>query len=178
MRNITTNTLTVIIIVLLISVIIYRFINIPTSLYHVGHLTFPPKDLYQPILYENYSFDKKDFIETYYFKPKYTDIYEIGIVSTKDIIPASYKYKGKVKFTFYSNDKLLFERVSQSNPSVFYSKNDNTKVRAIVLMTVDLPIMNKYKDSLSVKVTVVEEDEALKKYIDSIKLYIAVSSAP
>ncbi len=178
MKDLTSNILAIIAIAILVVVVLYKFINIPASIYHVGHLAFPPRDLYQPIIYDAFSFDKKNFSETYNLKPKYSDIYEIGLVSAKDDIPASYKFSGKVKFSFFSDGKLLFERDSLPNPSVFYSKKDNTKIRAIVLMTFDLPIMNKYKDNLSVKVTIVEEDKILKNYIDSVKLYIAVSSAP
>ncbi len=35
-----------------------------------------------------------------------------------------------------------------------------------------------YKDDISITLTVLEPDQELKKYADSIKLYIAVSATP
>lgn len=172
------NVYTVMIVIILIAIILYKFINIPASIFHISNMVFTPNDLYKPIVLDDFLFLKKDFSKTYYLKPKYYDIYEIGITSSKEDIPANYKFKGKLKFSFYSKDKLLLENYSLSNPSVFYSKNDNTKLRSIVLTTFDFPLINKYKNDISVKVIVIEEDETLKNYFDSIKLYFAVSSTP
>lgn len=154
------------------------FVPVPIGVRHIVHLSFPPEDLYHPIVTDKFSFHEKEYSRTYFLKPKYLDIYEVGMRSSEGNFPSTYKFSGKIKFDFYHNEEHLFEKTLSSCQAVYYTKNDYPKIHAISFITFDLPLMGKYKDNLSVKVTVVEADEFLKNYIESTELYIKVSATP
>ena len=60
----------------------------------------------------------------------------------------------------------------------WYAKDDMNYYKEISLFKFDIPLQGKYTNDLSVKLTVLEPDQEIKKFNDSIKLYIRVSSTP
>jgi len=102
----------------------------------------------------------------------------IGIVSEKQNISREYKVKGKFKAEFFWKDKFLFEKVATSQRAFWQSDNDHVHYKGIDLIDFEVPLNGKYKDEISVRLTVLEPDEGLKEYGDSIKLSIGVSAIP
>jgi hypothetical protein len=153
-------------------------VPIPVGLRHIGHLIFTPDDLYAPIITDSFIFHEKGFSRKYLLQPKYLDIYEIGFLSSEANIDAGYKFKGKMKFEFYWKEKLVYEKIATSSHSVFYVNNDNPKIKNVSLSTFEIPLNGKYKNNIYVKVTVLEPDNEIEKYGESIQLYIRVGAVP
>ena len=59
-----------------------------------------------------------------------------------------------------------------------YVQNDMNHFNKISLFTFDIPLQKKYTKDISVKITVLEPDQELKRFGDLISLYIAVSATP
>ena len=160
---------------LLLSGYYMNFIHMPVGFSRFCHLFFPPKDLYKPIVTDDFSLDEKGLTKRYFIKPKYSTIYEIlFLVDQKSGIDQKYKFNGKIKAEFFYKDKLLFENlINNQYYSLFISKTNSYIL--IGILNFDIPLQNKYKDNISIKLTVMEADQELKKYHDSIKLCIKVS---
>ncbi len=155
------------------------FIPMPT-IRHILHLTFPPEDLYEPIVVDEFKFHEKGFEKRYVLKPKYLGGYMIGFVSGKQNIPQKETFKGKIKVEFFWKDTFLFEKTVTSQRAAVDADNDKTMkyYKKVILVSFEVPLQGKYKDDISVRLTVLEADENLKKYGNSIKLFIGVSPIP
>ncbi|MBI4847382.1 MAG: hypothetical protein HY808_02215 [Nitrospirae bacterium] len=158
--------------------LIKGFIPFPIGLRHLINITIAPKDLYQPVALDDFSFYEQGFTKSYSVKPAYLDTYEIGFLIEKNGIESTYKFKGKIKVEFFWRDKFLFDSIITSMEQARYVQNDMTHYKEIVLFNFDVPLQGKYKNDLAVKLTVLEPDMELKRLSDSIKLYIAVSATP
>lgn len=176
------NMIFIIFLVLTISVlslsVVRGLIPMPIWVRHIFHQIITPKDLYQPIVIDNFLFFKKNFSKTYLLQPKYLDIYEIGFFSDTSAIPSKYKFKGKIKAEFFWKGKFLFDELITSINNAWYANGDMTKYKEVSLMSFEIPLQGKYKNDISVKLTVLEPDQELENYQDSIKLHIVVSAAP
>ena len=54
------------IVVLVMIFIIGLINNLPMGIRHLVNRAFPPKDLYEPVLIEKFSFDKENFSKEYF----------------------------------------------------------------------------------------------------------------
>lgn len=151
---------------------------IPIGVRHFTHLILPSADLYEPIVNDEYLFWEEGFSKRYLLKPKYLDFYEIGLHSPTDRLPAIYKFQGIIKVQFFSGDNLLFEKEVSSQIACVYADGDMTHYEKVSLLNFEIPLLGKYKNDTSVKLTVLKPDMNLKKYSNSVKMYIAVSSIP
>ena len=151
-----------------------------TEMRHILHLAFPPEDLYEPIVIDEFLFYEKGFTRTYRLTPKYLDSYTIGLISDTQNILGGYKFSGKLKAEFFWNNKFLFEKIAISQVSTYYADGDKKMeyLKKVFLINFDVPLKGKYKDDIDIRLTVLEPDENLKQYGDSIKIFIGVSSIP
>ncbi len=154
------------------------FIPIPIWLRHSINLIVAPKNLYKPIVFDKFHFWEKGFTNTYLLKPKYLDSYDISIFSERGDLPVNFKFKGSIRVDFFEKGNLISQGVLNSIVNALYANNDMKHYKKISLGEFKVPLKGKYVKDISVKLTVLEPDEKLKKYEDSIKLYIAVSSVP
>lgn len=154
------------------------FISLPIGIRHLLHLIITPKDLYEPIVIDNFQFYEKGFSKTYLLQLKYLDIYEVGFFSDKKDIQATYKFQGKLKAEFFYEDKFLFEKMATSWRTAEYVDGDMKYFKKISLIDFEIPIKGRYKENISVKLTVLEPDKQSEIFGDSIKLYISVSAIP
>lgn len=172
----------VVIVFLVISVLALRitkgFIPLPIGIRHLAHLTIRPKDLYKPIVIDKFPFYKKGFTKSYRLNPKHLDIYEIGFFSDEANISSKYKFGGKIRAEFFWKGKLLFNKIATSIDSASYIKGDMSRYKNVCLLKFCLPLQGRYKKDISVRLTVLEPDEDIEKYKDSLKLYVAVSTVP
>lgn len=154
---------------------------LPTSFMHMVHLIIVPKDLYDYLVYDGFLFYNKGYTKTYSLKTKYNDYYEIGIVFKEKNMSSGYSTKqkysfnGKLKVDFYSNNLLVLSKTISSYNSVTYTKGDMNYLEKVSLLRFGVPIMGKYMNDISVKISVLEPDPALQAYADSAKIYISVS---
>ena len=154
------------------------YLPIPIGIRHLAHLILPPKDLYEPIVSDDYIFWEEGFSRKYLLKPKYLDFYEIGLYSPIDHLPAIFKFQGKIRAQFFFKNELLFEKEIGSQIAGIYIIGDMNHYKNVALLKFEMPLLGKYKDDVSVKLTVLKPDINLEKYVNSVKIYIAVSSIP
>ena len=154
------------------------FFPIPIGVRHFINMSVVPKDFYKPLILDKFLFYERGFTKTYIIKPEHLDIYEMGFLVDKAGIESTYKFNGKIKIEFYWKEKFLFDKIVTSIDSALYEEADMSRYKQISLFTFNIPLQNKYKDNISLKLTVLEPDQNLKKYEDLIIPYIAVSSVP
>ncbi len=154
------------------------FMPLPIGSRHLMHLVSPPRDLYKPIIIDNFLFYEKGFSRTYSLQPKYLDIYEIGFFSDKKVILSSYKFQGKLKVEFFYKDKFLFEKIVTSYKAAWLANGDSDHFKEISLLAFEMPLLGKYKNDVSIKIAVLEPDIQLEAFKNSVKLYISVSAIP
>lgn len=152
------------------------FIPLPMGLRQLMYLAMPPDDLYEPIVKDNFLFYEKGFTKTYSLQPKYLVSYNIGFLIESGNLSSKYKFSGKVKVDFYWKGKLLFSKEITSHISASYADNDLKHFSDVRLLRFEIPFQGKYIDDISMRLTVLEPDENLKQYGDSIKLFIKVGS--
>lgn len=154
------------------------FIPIPIGIRHTLHLMFPPKDLFNPIIEDNFKFYEKEYSKVYKLDAKYIDFYKIGVKFKKDGISSKYKFNGKIKAEFFHKDNLLSEEMITSIKSGVFLDNSMEKYKEFSFLKFTIPLVAKHIRDISVKLTVLNPDPELEKYKDSIKLYIGVSATP
>jgi len=167
---------------LMIGALVFKSINgflpVPIWIRHLIHLMVEPKDLYRPIVTDNFIFYEQGITKTYNLAPYYFDKYEIGFFVEGIGIEATYKFKGKIKAEFYWKDNLLFDRVIDSMDQAVYKEKDMAHYKKVSLLGFEIPLLNKYAEDISIRLRVIEPDMQLKSFGDSINLYIAVSASP
>lgn len=166
------------IVVLVMASVIGLIYNLPIGIRHLIHLALPPKDLYEPVLIDKFSFDKEGFSKEYLIKPKYIDIYEIGFFDESCSIPSTYRFDGKMQLQIIQNEKIIYGKDIIAMESASYSKEDMNFYKKVVLTTFQFPVKKFKKKDMILKITVLKKDDKMDPFIDKIKLYIAVSSRP
>jgi len=149
--------------------------NIPIGLKHFINLLRQPADLYEPILVEDFSFKGKNYTKIYKLKPKYSDIYELGLVDEKEKIPTSFKFNGIIEVRLYYKNKLIFNRIISKTASHTYSKENLGYFKKVIFTTFSMPIKGADKNNISLKITVIKPDDSICQFV---KLYVAVSDLP
>jgi hypothetical protein len=169
----------------ILSFVILKGVSLlPTRFMHFLHLIVTPRDIYNPIVYDEFIFYSKGYTKIYPLETKYNDYYEIGIVFKNEDMPSGYATKskytfnGKIKIDFFYKDLHVSSKIISSYFSVTYKKNDMNYLEKISLSIFEVPLMGKYKKDISVRVSVLEPDNELKNYADSAKLYIGISGTP
>jgi hypothetical protein len=149
-----------------------------TGLRHFYHALFVPKNLYVPIVTDNFKFNKKGFCKIYKLQPKYFDYYDLNITFLNRHISSKFKFTGKLLIEFMYKDKVVSTKMVDRISSADYDGNDMTKYKKITFLTFEIPIIKKYKEDIHLRITVIESDQELAKYNNEIKLNIAVSTIP
>ena len=168
--------------VLIVSVFLVKaikgFLPLPIGIRHIANLTIQPKDLYAPIITDEFLFYEKGYTKTYPLIAKHLDIYELGFLSGENIISSKYRFDGKLQADFFWKDQLLFSKIITSINSGVYAEKDMAHYKEVALLKFEIPLEGKYAKNISVRITVLEPALELKEYKDSVKLYVAVSSTP
>ena len=165
------------IVVLVMASVIGLIYNLSIGTRHLVHLALPPKDLYEPVLIDEFPFDKEGFSKEYSIKPKYIDIYEIGFFDESCSIPSTYRFDGKIELQIIQNEKIIYRKDIMAMESASYSKQDMNFYKKVVLTTFEFPV-KKFKKDMILRVTVLKKDDKIDLFIDKIKLYVCVSSIP
>ncbi|MBU4477667.1 MAG: hypothetical protein KKH34_01020 [Candidatus Omnitrophica bacterium] len=155
---------------------------IPVGIKRTFHIMTMPADLFEPILKDKFLFWKKGFSKTYKLSPKYSDIYAVGFICENEKIPSGwgkkggkYRFMGLIQANFYWKNKKIFTETIENHVSGFYVKGDMNYYREIEFINFEIPLKGKYKKDISLELTVIEPDEYLRQFENSIKLYVGVS---
>ncbi len=137
-----------------------------------SHFIFPPVDLFEPIVFDDFNFTKKGYSKQYDLNYKYFDNYMIEITSKEKYIgrvlaeeapnkDGINKLYGKIKIDYYSNKKILKTNYITTHSGGAYSTTSASYFSTIVLDSFYLPFEQKYYNNLSVRVTVIEPVQKL-----------------
>ena len=154
------------------------FLPLPAGVRHFLNLLAAPKNLYKPIVTDEFFFHHIGVSKTYSLNPKYLDIYELGFLSGDQNIPSDYQFEGVVSAEFFYKNELVLEVEITSVVSAWYTKNDMKYYRKISLLNFELPLKGKYREDIKIRLTVIEPDQKTKSLADSLRFYIAVSATP
>lgn len=157
------------------------FIIIAAPFLSINHFVFTPKkELYKPIVYDDFNFYEKGYSKTFKLNYKYIDRYEIDMLDETHKIPTGrynkseeYKLNGKIQFDFYSNDKLIKTEITESGGGGAYA-SDMEYFEFIVLRMFNIPMEYKYYKNMTLKVTVLEPIADLEN--KNLKISIRVTS--
>lgn len=162
----------------IVRITVNGFFPIPIGLRHLGHLAFPPSDLFQPIVTDTFSLSEAGVSKTYALHPKHLDVYEIGFVSERQDIPSTYRFTGRIKVEWFHRGTLVSEQMITSIATKWDMSKDLGRYRGMGLLTFEMPLHGKHRHDVSVRLTVVEPDPHLSQLGPALKLVIAVSGTP
>lgn len=163
----------------------------PTTM-HFIHLMTPPDDLYNPVVKDEFKFWEKGYKKEYLLDFEYTDYYSFGFKDSMEKIPSGwncsesesscdkkYEFDGKLKVSFYGSDSDLIEEfiIDEIRGGTLFGE-DMEYYKEISLRGFEVPLKGKYKKNIVMVVEVLEPDEKLKEFEDSLQLFVAVSSSP
>lgn len=164
--------------ILVITMIVCGNIYVPLWIRHFLHHVNPPNDLYNPIVVDTFPFWESGFSKKYFLHPKYMDFYEIGVLALENNLSCKERFTGKVRIDFFcKGDKISTHEITSIQSGVYVGK-DMTHYKKVSFMNFEIPFQKKHIENLSVDLTVLEVDQNLKKYGNSLQMYIAVSSSP
>lgn len=145
---------------------------------HLLNQVNAPSDLYDPIIEDACFLWEKGRVVTYPLIPKYHDIYEVGLRCDGDLIPCNYVFDGKLLVEFLEGGRVIKSEIVNSILTRSFAGNDMNFDNRLELLRFNLPLDGKYWENVSLKVTVLQPAEILKKYEHGLKFYVAVSSTP
>ncbi len=153
------------------------------GIYHLYHLVFPPKDLYQPSITSKFNFHEKDFVAEYKFIPRYRDIYELGFKIQPNILSSGwgkdkdqYNFSGKLKVQIYQEGNLVDDAVITKHSTSFWYQDGNMDfIKSVSLYSFPIPIKGFLRKEITIHVKVIEPAEMLEQFKENINLTIRVS---
>ena len=134
---------------------------------HILHLLLPPKDLYDPIISDDFSFYEKGYTKTYNLIPKYNDYYSVGIKIKGENFSSDFSFKGVVAVEFFTPNGKELDLEKIENIKALYKSEAE-------MFNFPMPFNGTHKNVI-VKVSVLEPDLGFLEYGENIKLFIGVS---
>lgn len=133
------------------------------------HFVFQPDDYLSPLIVDEFMFKEKGYSKTYSLPYKYPQIYAIKLSRGENDLLRINGLTGKLKAEFFYKGKLLFEKLS---PCMDESMSDTITE----LIEFVMPLDNKYKSDISVKITVLEPFKELEAFDKPLFIQIGVIS--
>ena len=152
-------------------------IYLPTNLRHLVHLAFTPDDLYKPIIEDSFTFNKDGEHKTYNLQAKYFDYYDLSLLFQNDGISSNYKFTGILLVEFLHKDIVVSSMIADRIITAGYAGNNSSKYKKLTLLTFEIPVIKKYVNNISLRLTFLKIDPHLIEHKD-VKLSIAVSTTP
>jgi len=146
---------------------------------HFLHMVNPPEDLYKPIVLDAIPLWEVGFSKSYSLAPKYMDLYMISLLAKNQDISTKEKILGRLKVEFIWQGKTISEYEVTSIKGGWGADNDKEMkyYKEIFILRFWMPLQEKYSDDVSIRLTVLEGFQNLKKYGDSLQLQIAVDAS-
>lgn len=95
----------------------------------------------------------------------------VGIRSEKPI-SAQYKFGGELKLEFLWHDNIIETKVIDKYDRGFYLNNDLKWFREITFTPFEIPLQDRYRENIALRVTVMRPDKQLSEYSEATKLYV------
>ena len=131
------------------------------------NFVFVPDDYYEPLISEEFIFHKKGYSKVYLLPYKYPKMCAVKLIRAENDLSKINGLTGKLKAEFFYKDQLLFEKVSTDSDPCLTN-------RSIELIEFAMPLNNKYRKNISVKLTVLEPYIELEKLE---KLFVEIGGA-
>lgn len=141
-------------------------------------------DMLEPINTDVFLFSEEGYTQTYHLEPKYLGTYCIGIYSKERALPVEGNdfeslFEGLLRAEFYWKDKFLFEKIYDgtdiSYMTEFVRPDDKFHyLHSAFMVFFDVPLESKYREDISVKLTVTKPFEKLAKFESEITLFIGM----
>ena len=146
---------------------------------HFVNLMFKPLDLFSPIVEVDCFLWKEGYSAIYPLKPKYRDLYMVGLKCDEVNIPVTLKFDRELLIEFLKDGQVVKSQIITSFESGALAAGKSTELcKERSLMEFEMPLDGKYWDDLFLRVTVLRPAESLKKYEKGMKFYVAVSFIP
>lgn len=137
-----------------------RYTEIIPTIYFI----FQPEDYYEPLISDEFVFYQKGYSKTYLLPYKYPGVHAIKLVRGNNDLSKTNGLTGKLKAEFFYKEQLLFEEVSTGIDPCLTN-------RVIYLLEFFMPLNNRYKKDISVRITVLEPYMELEQFG---RLYIEI----
>lgn len=121
------------------------------------HFIFQPDDYDEPLIFDEFIFHEKGYSKTYSLPYKYPQIQAIKLTRGKNDLSNIDNLTGILKAEFFYKDQLLFEKVTTDF-------DDCLRNRTVYLIKFAMPLNNKYKKHISLRLTVLEPYLELEKF--------------
>ncbi len=134
---------------------------------------------YEPQIAEDFKLDVRGYTKTFDLKLKYRDEYSLGITNGNIGFPWKYKFNGKLRLQFYSKNRIIRDEEVSKWRVAYDMTGKNGKddyYREITLMYFNFPLDHKYKEDVTLRVTVVEPDTHIAEFGQEVKIVIGVSA--
>ncbi len=128
------------------------------------HFVFQPDDYNDPLIVDDFLFHKKGYSKIYSLPYKYPQIHAVKIISEEMGLSKFNGSAGKLKAQFFYEDRLLFEKVVTS-------LNENK-----YLVEFAMPLNNKYKKDIELKLTIIEPFKELVELNKPLPVEIGIIS--
>lgn len=152
------------------------FLNIPIPFRRAFHLQFRPAGLFEPIVHDSFNFGEVGYSKNFKLKPRFLDIYEIGITNEDKGISKHYEFTGILEIKYSWKDKLIYQEIVTKRGHAVYLKGNLNLYKNISLTTFNIPLDNQYKTDLNIQIKVIQPDKEIYKYTNDPQIYVAVSS--
>jgi len=146
---------------------------------HFLHMINPPEDVYKPIVLDTIPLWEVGFSKSYSLAPKYMDLYMISLLAKNQDISTKEKISGRLTVEFIWQGKTISEYEVTSIKGGWGADNDKEMkyYKEVFILRFWMPLQEKYSEGVSVRLTVLEGFQNLKKYGDSLQLQIAVDAS-
>lgn len=141
---------------------------------------FMKKD-YNSQIIEDFRLDIKGYSKTFDLNLKYFDTYSLGVTNGNIGFPEKYKFNGKLRLQFYYKNRVVRdEEVTKWHVAWDMTGNNGKRGyhKEITLAYFKFPLDHKYKDNVTLRVTVIEPDVQISEFGKELKIVIGVSATP
>lgn len=121
------------------------------------HFIFQPDDYDEPLIFDEFIFHEKGYSKTYSLSYKYPQIHSIDLARGENDLSQINELTGILKAEFFYKDRLLFEKVTTDF-------DDCLRNRTVKLIKFAMPLNNKYKKNISLRLTILGPYVELEKF--------------
>jgi hypothetical protein len=132
---------------------------------HWKNTILPSEKLFDPLIYEKFSLNKKGFEKILKLEFPRVEKYIIYIDSSDYPLPKTYEFRGQLRIEFWHASKLLKRDIISKNISVSYD-DDFEKLTEVDLYEFDIPLTKNIKSNINIKLTVIEPDKFLNNDVN------------
>lgn len=169
---------------IIIIVFVKREDFMPSSAVYVINKFFPPKDLFEPLLQDNYKDISNAKVVSYQIEPKYSYSYALGLKLNDKVLKSGYGQKEKYSFTgvisieiFDGKNRVLSDTIDNYDNFTYFS-NDMSFIENVELKLFTINSKKFKSNDARVVLKVINDDNVLLSLKENIEIYFAPSKKP